>query len=46
MIKKWPVIFLKVEQESTYGQLLLLTSEAPSSSISKNQKKSYKPGHF
>ena len=43
---KNPLISLKVTQWSTFDQLLLLASEAPSSSISKNQKKSFKPGHF
>ena len=46
MIKKRPLISLKVKQLSTYDQLQSLASEAPSSSISKNQKKSFKPGHF
>ena len=38
MIKK-TLNFLKVKQLSTYDQLYSLASEAPSSSISKNQKK-------
>jgi hypothetical protein len=40
MIKKILLIFLTIKQ------LELLASEAPSSSISKNQQKSFKPGHF
>ena len=46
MIRKRPLNVLKVKQLSTYDQLKLLASEAPSSSISKNQKKSFKPGRF
>ena len=46
MIKKRPLIFLKVKQFSTYDQLSSLASEASSSSIAKNQKNSFKPSHF
>ena len=46
LIKKTPLFFLKVWKWSTYDQLYLLASEAPSSSISKHQKISFKPGHF
>ena len=46
MIKKRPLISLKIKQLSTYDQLQSLASEALSSSISKNQKKPFKPGHF
>ena len=46
MIKERPLISLKFKQWSTYDQLQLLASETPSSSISKNQKKPFKPGHF
>ena len=46
MIKKRPLISLKGKQWSTFDQLQSLASEAPNSSISKNQKKFFKPGHF
>ena len=45
-IKKQYLIFLKVREWSTYDHFQLLASEAPCSSVSKNQKKSFIPGHF